>query len=99
MEFDNDVQLFFGNLYYDFDEMSGIQPYVGVGVGAADIEYAEDVELVISGHAGINFALSENAYVGAKVSLHHISGPDGEIGLEFDDVVMWTGMVVLGARF
>ncbi|MEP0942705.1 MAG: hypothetical protein ABJH63_08270 [Rhizobiaceae bacterium] len=97
--FETDASLYLANVYYDFDSAVGIQPYVGAGIGMADIENTEDMELTLAGHAGFNLDLSDRTYIGVKGSVHWIGGPTDELGLEYDNFVFATAMTVFGVRF
>lgn len=99
LSFDNDVRLYSANIYYDFHEVNGFVPYVGIGLGLADIENAKDKEFAFSGHIGANYNLGNDVYVGVKGSVHHVDGPTDQIGVPYDDVVVWSGMAVIGKRF
>lgn len=97
--FDNDVKVYGVNAYYDFDLKSAFKPFVGVGVGLADIEYAKDKEMTYALHLGANYDINKDFYVGAKASRHIISGPTDTLGLTYKDVNVTYVGVQLGVRF
>ncbi len=99
LDFDNDVRLYSLNGYYDFDKVNGMTPYIGAGVGLADIEHANDNELAFSAHVGINFELWGPAYLGIKGSYHHANGPTDLIGIKYDDVSVWTATALFGVKY
>jgi opacity protein-like surface antigen len=96
---DNDVKAYSINAYYDFDLDKRFTPYVGVGIGLADIENANDKELMLSGHAGINYALTEKLYVGARGTYHRINGPSDSFGIDYDDITAYSVGAVVGYNF
>jgi opacity protein-like surface antigen len=97
--FDNDVKVYGVNAYYDFDMKSAFKPFVGVGVGMADIQYAKDKELAYGLHIGVNYDIDKDFYVGAKASRHIINGPTDTLGLTYKDINVTYLGVQLGVRF
>ena len=97
---DNDVTLFGLNTYLDIPTTnSGFTPYIGIGLGFADIENAEDNEFAASFLFGGNYKITDNAYIGAKGAYHNIFGPTDEAGIEYDDINAWTFNIALGIEF
>ena len=76
-----------------------IEHSAGAGIGFADIENAKDMELAMSLTAGINVDISEDVYRGISGSLTSIQGPTDELGIEFDDMTVTSGRIVIGKRF
>lgn len=99
LTFDNDVKVYGVNAYYDFDMKSAFKPFVGVGLGMADIQYAKDKELAYSLHIGANYDIDKDFYVGAKVSRHIINGITDTLGLTYKDINVTYVGVQLGVRF
>ena len=87
------------NSYYDFDLDSSFKPYLGVGFGMADIENMKDKELMLSGYAGVNYAFTENLYAGLRASIHHVQGPEDELGIKYDDLRTYAVGAVVGYKF
>lgn len=96
---DNDVKAYSINAYYDFDMDTKIVPYIGVGVGLADIENANDNELMLSGFAGVNYMLTDSLYAGGRASYHRVNGPNDSFGISYDDVTAYSVGVVMGYNF
>lgn len=96
---DNEVNTYSINTYYDFDGGKKFTPYVGFGIGLADIENANDKELMLSGIVGINYVLTENLYAGGRAAYHRISGPNDSLGFSFDDITVSSVGVVMGYNF
>ena len=96
---DNEVKLFLANGYYDFKSESKLIPFIGLGVGYADIEYAKDNEMAFAGHGGFNYALSENTYAGLRGSYYQIEGPTDSLGIQYDDVKAWSIGLSIGMKF
>ena len=87
LTFSNDAEVMMIKAYYDFDSFNnGLTPFVGFGLGQADIDNATDDETIISLTAGARYNLNDKAYVGAKISYMEINGPDDSLGIQYDDI-------------
>ena len=98
-DLDTDVRIFGVNTYYDLATNADFVPYVGLGLGLADIEDAEDNEFAASFMIGGRYMITDNAYIGAKGAYHYVLGITDEAGIEYDDITAWTINVVLGIEF
>jgi opacity protein-like surface antigen len=87
------------NSYYDFELGNSFKPYLGVGIGMADIENMKDKEVMLSGYAGVNYAFTENVYAGLRASIHHVQGPEDELGIKYDDLRTYAVGAVVGYKF
>ena len=97
---DNEVKLYQLKGYYELsDEGSAVKPYLSAGLGMADIENAKDRELMTSIGAGVNFDLTDDIYLGVGFAYSSIAGPTDELEVEYDDVTITTGQIVVGTRF
>jgi opacity protein-like surface antigen len=96
---ETDVGLFTANAYYDFISKSRLTPYVGIGVGLADIQGTKDNEFALSLAAGLNFDLTEKTYLGVKGNYYRVAGPTNTAGLEYDTIKAYSLMATLGYRF
>jgi len=99
LDFDNRINIYNVNAYYDFDTKSAVRPYIGFGLGFADIENAEDNEFTYSLHAGLNYDISKSTYIGARVGWYRISGPTDKLGIAYDDITTTTYGVTVGYRY
>lgn len=97
--FDNRVGLYSLNGYYDFNSDSKLTPYLGVGVGLADIENAKSKEWGISFIAGVNYDFTEKTYLGVKGMYHKIAGPTDKSSIKFDSITTYSIMATLGYNF
>jgi opacity protein-like surface antigen len=97
--FDNEVKLYSFNYYYDFDSSSDIKPFLGLGIGLADIKNADDKELMYSFHGGARYFIADNTYLGAKASYSTIEGIKDGFGLTYEDIDLYSGSLVLGIEF
>ncbi|WP_460019419.1 outer membrane protein [Magnetospira thiophila] len=97
--FDNTVMLYSLNGYYDFKSKYRLTPFVGAGIGLANIENSDDIEFGGNLSAGVNFDLTEKAYMGIKGDYHYIAGPKDKYGIEYEAIQAMTAMVTLGYRF
>jgi opacity protein-like surface antigen len=97
--FDNEVKLYSMNYYYDFDLSSEIKPFLGFGIGIADIENAKDKELALSLHGGAKYYLADKVYLGGKASYSQIQGPTDGFGFKYEDIDFWTATLALGYEF
>lgn len=87
------------NGYHDFELDNSFTPYLGLGVGLADIEYTNDKELVLSAYAGVNYDITENVYGGLRASYHRVNGPTDSFGVNYDDVTAYMVGAVVGYKF
>ena len=94
-----EVRAYSINSYYDLDLGSSFKPYLGVGVGKADIENVKDNEIMLSGYAGVNYLISNGLYAGLRASIHNIEGFEDEAGIIYDDVRVYAVGAVLGYSF
>ena len=99
LSFDNDVRLYMINTYYDFDEIASIKPFVGIGIGMADIENAKDNKLTLAAIVGAKHYFNEKVYLGGKLNYSHIKGPKDKLGLDYEDISFYTGSLVVGYEF
>ena len=97
--FDNEVKLYSFNYYYDFDSTTDIKPFLGLGIGLADIKNADDKELMYSFHGGARYFIADNTYVGAKASYSTIEGIKDGFGITYEDIDLYSGSLVLGIEF
>lgn len=85
------------NVWYDFNRDGVVQPYVGVGVGAAKIDFIDEDDTVLFGQAGLglNFKLSDAVFLDLGARYFESRSP------EFENLTMdYRGTsVVLGVRF
>ena len=95
------INTFFApNHTYDFNTFSnGLTPFVGFGIGQADMDNATDDETIMSLTAGARYSINEKAYVGAKVSFMEIDGPDDGLGIQYEDIELTSFEVVVGTSF
>ncbi len=86
-----------GNLWFDFNRDGIVQPYVGFGVGATEIEFSDDEDTVLFGQAGLglNFKLTDSVMLDLGARYFESKNPEYE---NFTTDYMGTN-VVLGFRF
>jgi len=72
---------------------------VRFGVGLTDIENAEDRQFTYAFHAGLNYDLTKEFYVGAKYARYMVSGPTDKLRLQYEDISVNYFGVQLGLRF
>jgi len=100
LTFSNDAEVMMIKASYDFDSFNnGLTPFVGFGLGQADIDNATDDETIISLTAGARYNLNDKAYVGAKISYMEVNGPDDELGIQYEDIELTSFEVVVGTTF
>ena len=98
--FDNNVKILSLNIYKDFDRSSSdVTPFLGFGLGQADIENAKDNEMAYSFILGVNYDFSDKTYVSGRFQSTVISGPTDSVGLKYEDGDAQTLMVSVGTRF
>ena len=99
LDFDNQVHLFFANAYYDFNSGSAFRPFIGAGIGLANIEHAKNNELALNASVGAQYDLTSTVYVGGKLQLSWVNGPKDKLGVSYNNVMATTGMMSLGVKF
>jgi opacity protein-like surface antigen len=99
VSFDNDVKIYMVNGYYDFASEGKIRPFIGAGVGLADVQNAKDREFTLGLHAGINYDLGNNMYVGGRFSNYQINGITDKLGVQYEDTSVNYYGITIGVRF
>jgi opacity protein-like surface antigen len=99
LSFDNDVKNYSLNAYYDFDKVNGLIPFIGVGLGQADIQNAKDEELTKSLYLGARYFVDKNMYVGGKGTYTIIDGPEDKLGIKYDDITQYSVVLSVGYQF
>jgi opacity protein-like surface antigen len=97
--FGSEINVFQVRGYIDFPQDNGLTPYIGAGIGLADIEFAKDNETALSLAVGANYDLNENFYVGANFALTRVSGFTDGLDINYDDVDVTTAQIHVGYRF
>ncbi len=96
---DNKVNLYLANAYYDFKNASSFTPFIGLGMGMADIQNAKDNEFAYQGSIGGRFDIDKNMYLGLKGAYTRVNGITDEIGIKYKDIDTYSGQVLLGVNF
>jgi len=100
----NSVNVFAVNAYYVFNSfnlgtaISGLQPYAGIGLGAATINNAS-TEFAFTATLGADYSFSGGFYLGARYRLNLISAPTTDGGVKLDSITAHIFSIVLGYRF
>ena len=82
-----------------FNAVNGFRPFLGAGIGQADIQNAKDKELAMSLYAGGRYSINENTYVGVKGTYMRVDGPEDKLGIKFDDITMYGITLSVGYQF
>ena len=96
---DNTVKLYMANAYYDIKNASAFTPFIGFGVGMADIKNAKDNEFAWSASVGGKYNIDKNMYLGLKGSYTSVNGITDKIGLEYKDMDAYSAHALLGYQF
>jgi hypothetical protein len=94
LTFDHDIQIAAANLYFNLP-LPVIEPFVGVGAGAAFIDNAS-TEIALSASAGARLAIGSRAYVGARYRFTFIQGPQNDLGINYDPIMFHSVSLILG---
>ncbi len=97
--FDNSVNLYMANAYYDIKNASAFTPFVGLGMGMANIQNAKDNEFAWSASVGGKYNIDKNMYLGLKGSYTSVNGITDKIGLEYKDMDAYSAHALLGYQF
>jgi opacity protein-like surface antigen len=99
LSWDNDVDLLMVNAYYDFGQMNGLTPFLGVGIGQADIQNAKDDETALSISLGAKYDINPNTYVGGKFVYYKIDGPTDTLDIVYEDIDVTSLQLLVGYKF
>ncbi len=99
LDFDSDVKVYSLNAYYDFNNFNSFVPFVGVGLGQADILNAKDKELSKSLYLGARYLVDKNIYVGGKGTYSIINGPEDKNGMKYGDISLYAVTLSVGYQF
>jgi len=99
LDFDNDIKNYSLNSYYDFDNVNGLIPFIGIGLGQVDIQNAKDKELSKSLYLGARYFLDKNLYVGGKGTYTMIDGPEDKFGIKYEDISVYAVTLGVGYQF
>jgi opacity protein-like surface antigen len=91
------------NAYYDFNNASKITPFIGLGMGKADVDGSKNNEFSWATHLGGKYNFNDNLYLGLKGSYLRINGGDIECNTvtncKAQDADVISGNVLLGYQF
>ena len=97
---DNKVQVYYLTGYYDFPTDNKLTPYVGVGVGLADIQNAKDKEFALGLSAGANYVVTEKIYLGMRLDYSRIAaGVTDKIRITNEAKQSVSALATIGFRF
>jgi len=100
---DVSAQIYQAQAYYDLDPLLGFRPYVGVGFGLVDTD-SDTTEIAASASVGLNYNVTENAYVGLRADYLYTDTEDtvdlgGGLTATGEETTMWSVGAVIGFRF
>ena len=98
LDFDNSINVFSGNVYYDVKTSLDIDWYLGGGLGYADIENA-DGEPAFSAITGINYWFADNFAFGVKYKFTYIDSLEDDLGIEYDSITNHAFLATLSVKF
>ena len=96
---DNKTTLQMVNLYFDMNSSNALTPFVGFGIGVADIENATGTETAMSFSVGAQYDLSDQYYVGLKYTRYDVDGPTDGVGFKYNDLQADAITALVGLRF
>jgi opacity protein-like surface antigen len=99
VDLNNTMNLYMANAYYDIKNASAFTPFIGFGVGMADIKNAKDNEFAWSASVGGKYNIDKNMYLGLKGSYTSVNGITDKIGLEYKDMDAYSAHALLGYQF
>jgi opacity protein-like surface antigen len=99
LNLDKSVNLYMVNAYYDFKNSTEFTPFLGFGIGLADIENTKDNEFAYAINAGAKYNIGKQTYIGVKATYTTINGPKDERGFSFKDIKACTANVSIGYEF
>jgi opacity protein-like surface antigen len=99
LDFDNRVNLYMINAYYDIKTFTNLTPFIGAGIGLADVKHAKDLEFAYDLNAGVKYNINPNIYIGIKGAYTRVNGPTDQIGIKFKDIDVLSANVAVGFEF
>jgi opacity protein-like surface antigen len=96
---DNRVNLYMANAYYDFKNSSPFTPFIGLGIGMADVKNAKDNEFAWSTSLGGKYNVTSNVYLGVKAAYTNVNGITDKLGIQYEDHKAYSGHALLGYEF
>ena len=100
IEFSNHADLLILKAHYEFNPVGNIMPYLGFGIGEADIENALEKESIKTIVVGTNYRFSSsNGYAGIRFSRMEVDGPVDRLGISYQDIDLDAFELIFGTRF
>ncbi len=99
LTFDSDAQVLLASVYYDFQTDDPLTPFLGLGIGQADIKSLKSDENVISATVGAQYDLQDNWYATASASYMQIDGGEDDLGIRYEDIDVYLFDVGIGYKF
>ena len=85
-----------------FKNSSQFTPFIGAGIGLADIKNTKDNEFAYSASAGGKYNINNNLYLGLKGSYVRVNSPTvrvDSVDIALKDVDLWKAEALLGYQF
>jgi opacity protein-like surface antigen len=99
LDFDNTVDVYTVNIYYDIPTSEKFTFFVGGGIGIADVENAKDEEFAFKLALGGRYQLGENAYLGLRYDYIGIDDLEDDSGDKYENVSANVVSATLGFNF
>jgi opacity protein-like surface antigen len=99
VDLNNTMNLYMANAYYDIKNSSAFTPFVGLGIGMADVQNAKDKEFAWSASLGGKYNLTSNVYLGVKAAYTNVNGITDKLGIQYEDHKVYSGHALLGYEF
>jgi opacity protein-like surface antigen len=89
------------NAYYDFNNASKLTPFLGIGLGAGDVDDMKNKEFSWAAHLGGKYNFNDNLYLGLKGSYLRINGGDINCNTtcKVEDIDFISANALLGYQF
>ena len=101
-DFRQHLNLYMVNAYYDFNNTTEFTPFLGVGIGVANLKNTKDNEFAFSLSGGAKYNIDKNIYIGAKGTFTRVNGPTSNkygVDVGLDNIDIWKADVLLGYQF
>lgn len=99
LTFDSDAEVLIASVFYDFKTDYSLEPFLGLGVGQADVKNLKSDENVISLTAGARYDLQDNWYLTTSASYIRIDGGEDQLDIQYDDFDVFLYDVGIGYSF
>jgi len=99
LNFDNDIHVVLANLYYELPIGMDLFPYVGLGLGVADVENADGTSAAGAVSLGLRIERPDETYWALRYQRFAIGSITDKLGITYGDIGFDIITVTVGMNF